>query len=184
LGRGKHKFDDQIARLRIMRNRRTPDRDIMEQMHISKATLWRYKQMIFEQDKTMLQEVIMDNLAHEVLEFIHGLKDSIDVAKKIVEGTGATPLEKLEAEKFKIICHGEIVKTLNQGPYYFANIISAPTIKKAITLTEERQHPTRQGDMGSTDNREEGSPEDTIEFKDPNDVDRRDKRKKSEATDR
>lgn len=133
----KKQIDTELSSIRSMKQQHLSDADIMKQLGISQQTLYRYKAKLHERDKRMLEELIFDNFAWEIKALIDGLHKSIEICNKISEAS-STPLEKLESERFKIMCHSELVKTLSQGPMLFSNIMSGPTVKKAIELTEEQ----------------------------------------------
>jgi hypothetical protein len=59
------------------------DKEIMQQLNIPKATFYRYKSMIYQQDKALLDRIRTDELGHRIMQVRKSLEYCIRVNKDI-----------------------------------------------------------------------------------------------------
>ena len=64
-----------------------PDKEIMDQLKIPKATYYRYKESIFEEDKKLLEQIRANELEHRIMQVRNSLEYCIKINKDICENS-------------------------------------------------------------------------------------------------
>jgi hypothetical protein len=107
------------------------EKEILDLLHITGSKYRRYKAELLKQDKNLLGELVSDNLCAEIISMIEAYHDTIESCKNIISKHD-TSFEVLEAERLKILCHQEIVRSLANSPAMFAAVIGTPAFKDLL----------------------------------------------------
>ncbi len=130
------KNEIEISTIRRLKQENKPDELIRKDLGLSPARYQKYKEKLQEQERTELENVILEDIAYELLEYINSLHKTINICKSIVE-TG-TSLERMEGQKMALFCHSELIRLLSDGPAILAKLQVAPALKKAFQKVQQQ----------------------------------------------
>lgn len=127
----------EVSAIRKLKRDNLPDELIMKQLGLAPQTYNKYKEKLQEQERKTLENLILEDLAHEILEYVDSLHRTIATCKEISKG-GSAAIERLESERVILFCHNELIRLMSNGPQILANIQVAPALKKAFKNIEKK----------------------------------------------
>jgi hypothetical protein len=101
------------------------DREIMKIMRIPNSTFYRYKSLIYKEDKELWSKAMFEPLESRALTIYNILHESFRINKKIADNENIKPMERLKACKRMVNDQYNILYLLKMGPnsaqycYYF-----------------------------------------------------------------
>jgi hypothetical protein len=101
------------------------DREIMKIMRIPNSTFYRYKAIIYKEDKELWSKAMFEPLESRALTIYNILHESFRINKKIADNENIKPMERLKACKRMVNDQYNILYLLKMGPnsaqycYYF-----------------------------------------------------------------
>lgn len=126
----------EVSTIRRLKQENKPDSLIQKQLGLSPSVYNRYKEKLQDQERKALENLILEDLAHEILEYVDSLHQTIATCREISKsGSG---IERLESERVVLFCHNELIRLMSNGPQILANIQVAPALKKAFKNIEKK----------------------------------------------
>ncbi len=93
------------------------DKEIMDQLKIPKATYYRYKASICEEDKELLKQIRANELEHRIIQVRNALEYCISVNRKICENSKDDDC-KIDASAMIIKAQMGLLNLMRSGPYH------------------------------------------------------------------
>jgi len=106
------KLMKEIRKLLSIKN----DYEIMKILRIPNSTFYRYKSMIYKEDKELWSQVIIEPLESRALRIYETLEESFRISKKIADNENNKPMDIIRASKKMVNDQYNILKLLKMGP--------------------------------------------------------------------
>ena len=106
------KLMKEIRRLLPIKN----DYEIMKILGIPNSTFYRYKSIIYKEDKELWSKVIIEPLESRGLTIYETLEESFRISKKIADNENNKPMDRIRASKKMVNAQYNILKLLKMGP--------------------------------------------------------------------
>ena len=111
-----HLINLQIKQIKQMLEDKKTDSQIMETLHISQRTYYRYKSKILDQDKRQWAEVVKESLESRALKVYQSMQWAYALNMKIAEDETAKPTTRIKAARLMIDIQVNIYRLLKRGP--------------------------------------------------------------------
>ena len=114
----KRRKEDQFKMMKEIR-RLLPikkDNEIMKILGIPNSTFYRYKSIIYKEDKELWSKVIIEPLESRALKIYETLEESFRISKKIADNENNKPMDRIRASKKMVNAQYNILKLLKMGP--------------------------------------------------------------------
>ena len=92
------------------------DYEIMKTLGIPSSTFYRYKSIIYKEDKELWSKVIIEPLESRALRIYETLEESFRISKKIADNENNKPMDRIRASKKMVNDQYNILKLLKMGP--------------------------------------------------------------------
>ena len=92
------------------------DYEIMKILGIPNSTFYRYKSIIYKEDKELWSKVIIEPLESRALKIYETLEESFRISKKIADNENNKPMDRIRASKKMVNAQYNILKLLKMGP--------------------------------------------------------------------
>lgn len=92
------------------------DREIMKILGIPNSTFYRYKSLIYKEDKELWSNAMFEPLESRALTIYNILQESFRISKKIADNENNKPMERLRACKKMVNDQYNILNLLKMGP--------------------------------------------------------------------
>ena len=106
------KMMKEIRKLLSIKN----DYEIMKILGIPNSTFYRYKSIIYKEDKELWSKVIIEPLECRALRIYETLEESFRISKKIADNENNKPMDRIRASKKMVNAQYNILKLLKIGP--------------------------------------------------------------------
>ena len=106
------KLMKEIRRLLPIKN----DYEIMKILGIPNSTFYRYKSIIYKEDKELWSKVIIEPLESRALRIYETLEESFRISKKIADNENNKPMDRIRASKKMVNAQYNILHLLKLGP--------------------------------------------------------------------
>ena len=106
------KMMKEIRKLLSIKN----DYEIMKILGIPNSTFYRYKSIIYKEDKELWSKVIIEPLESRALRIYETLEESFRISKKIADNENNKPMDRIRASKKMVNAQYNILKLLKIGP--------------------------------------------------------------------
>jgi hypothetical protein len=126
----------EVSTIRRLKQQNKPDKLIEKELGLSPALYNKYKEKLQEQERKELENLILEDLAYELLEYVDSLRNTINTCKEISKN--GSSLERLESERVLLFCHNELIRLMTNGPQILASVQVAPALKKAFRNIEKK----------------------------------------------
>lgn len=94
------------------------DHQIIQQLQISEATFYRYKQRIKKKVAAIWEKENKSAVKYREAKFAKTLEDCYLLNKKIAENTNMPPMARIEASKTMVTCQAQLAKLSRDGPVF------------------------------------------------------------------
>lgn len=115
------------------------DKEIMEQLKIPKATFYRYKNSICEEDKILLDQIRTNELEHRIIQVRNSLEYCIAVNRKICENS-KDEMAVIDASSMIIKAQMGLLNLIHGGP----NHKQVRIITRQVNEDTEKNHKLEQ----------------------------------------
>lgn len=126
----------EISTIRKLKQQNKPDELIMKDLGLSPRTYKKYKERLHEHECQQVENIILEDIAHELLEYMDTLHTTIKECKDLSKS--GSHFERTEALRMILHCHQELMRIMGNGPTILANIQVAPQIKEAFKSIAEK----------------------------------------------
>ena len=92
------------------------DYEIMKTLGIPSSTFYRYKSIIYKEDKELWSKVIIEPLESRALRIYETLEESFRISKKIADNENNKPMDRIKASKEMVNAQYSILRLLKMGP--------------------------------------------------------------------
>jgi hypothetical protein len=92
------------------------DYEIMEILGIPNSTFYRYKSIIYKEDKKLWSKVIIEPLESRALKIYRNLEECSQINRNIASNEKAKPMDRIKASKRMVNAQYNILKLLKMGP--------------------------------------------------------------------
>src|SRR4030095_6917864 len=106
------KLMKEIRKLLSIKN----DYEIMKILGIANSTFYRYKSIIYKEDKELWSKLIIEPLESRALRIYETLEESFRISKKIADNENNKPMDRIRASKKMVNDQYNILKLLKMGP--------------------------------------------------------------------
>ncbi len=106
------KLMKEIRKLLSIKN----DYEIIKILGIPNSTFYRYKSIIYKEDKELWSKVIIEPIESRALRIYETLEESFRISKKIADNENNKPMDRIRASKKMVNDQYNILKLLKMGP--------------------------------------------------------------------
>jgi hypothetical protein len=106
----------QVKQIKRMLEDKKTDSQIIEALHISQRTYYRYKSKILDQDKRQWADVVKESLESRAFKIYQSMQWAYTLNMKIAEDETAKPWTRINAAKSMIEIQVNIYHLLKRGP--------------------------------------------------------------------
>jgi ACT domain-containing protein len=106
------KLMKEIRKLLSIKN----DYEIMKILGIPNSTFYRYKSIIYKEDKELWSKVIIEPLESRALKIYQNLEECSRINRNIASNEKAKPMDRIKASKRMVNAQYNILKLLKMGP--------------------------------------------------------------------
>jgi ACT domain-containing protein len=92
------------------------DYEIMKKLRIPNSTFYRYKSIIYKEDKELWSKIIIEPLESRALKIYEILEECYRINKKIASNEKAKPMDRIKASKRMVNAQYNILRLLKMGP--------------------------------------------------------------------
>ena len=92
------------------------DYEIMKILGIPNSTFYRYKSIIYKEDKELWSKVKIEPLESRALRIYETLEESFRISKKIADNENNKPMDRIRASKKMVNAQYNILRLLKIGP--------------------------------------------------------------------
>jgi len=92
------------------------DYEIMKILGIPGSTFYRYKSMIYKEDKELWHQAMLEPLESRALRIYQTLEDSFRISKHIADNENNKPMDRIKASKRMVNAQYNILRLLKMGP--------------------------------------------------------------------
>jgi ACT domain-containing protein len=92
------------------------DYEIMKILGIPNSTFYRYKSIIYKEDKELWSKVIIEPLESRALKIYQNLEECSRINRNIASNEKAKPMDRIKASKKMVNAQYNILKLLKMGP--------------------------------------------------------------------
>jgi hypothetical protein len=109
---GQFKLMKEIRKLLPIKN----DYEITKILGIPNSTFYRYKSIIYKEDKELWFQVIIEPLESRALRIYETLEESYRISKKIADNENNKPMDRIKASKGMVNVQYNMLRLLKLGP--------------------------------------------------------------------
>jgi hypothetical protein len=109
---GQFKLMKEIRKLLPIKN----DYEITKILGIPNSTFYRYKSIIYKEDKELWFQVIIEPLESRALRIYETLEESYRISKKIADNENNKPMDRIKASKGMVNAQYNMLRLLKLGP--------------------------------------------------------------------
>jgi ACT domain-containing protein len=106
------KLMKEIRKLLSIKN----DYEIIKILGIPNSTFYRYKSIIYKEDKELWSKIIIEPLESRALKIYEILEECYRINKKIASNEKAKPMDRIKASKRMVNAQYNILRLLKMGP--------------------------------------------------------------------
>jgi ACT domain-containing protein len=106
------KLMNEVRKLLPIKN----DYEIMKILGIPNSTFYRYKSIIYKDEKELWSKIIIEPLESRALKIYQMLEESYRINRNIASNEKAKPIDRIKASKGMVNAQYNILKLLKMGP--------------------------------------------------------------------
>jgi ACT domain-containing protein len=114
--RGWHEVQIMKMRFRELLCQFKSDKEIMKELGLKRRTFYRYKSIIYKEDKEIWSKVMIEPLESRALKIYQSLEESCRINRQIALNEKAKPMDRIKASKGMVNAQYNILKLLKMGP--------------------------------------------------------------------
>jgi hypothetical protein len=92
------------------------DNEIMKKLGIPNSTFYRYKTLIYQEDKELWSNVMFEPLESRALRIYETLQESFRISRDIASNEKNKPMDRIRASKKMVNAQYNILNLLKMGP--------------------------------------------------------------------
>jgi ACT domain-containing protein len=114
----KRRKEDQLRLMKEIRKLLSikNDYEIIKILGIPNSTFYRYKSIIYKEDKEQWSKIIIEPLESRALKIYEILEECYRINKKIASNEKAKPMDRIKASKRMVNAQYNILRLLKMGP--------------------------------------------------------------------
>lgn len=114
----KRRKEDQLRLMKEIRKLLSikNDYEIIKILGIPNSTFYRYKSIIYKEDKELWSKIIIEPLESRALKIYEILEECYRINKKIASNEKAKPMDRIKASKRMVNAQYNILRLLKMGP--------------------------------------------------------------------
>ena len=106
------KLIKEIRKLMSIKN----DYEVMKILGIANSTFYRYKSMIYKEEKELWSKVVIEPIESRALRIYETLEESFRISNKIADNEKSKPMDRIKASKRMVNDQYSILRLLKMGP--------------------------------------------------------------------